>query len=57
MLRVLNQLFARLLDRFHLYVLERSFQSMETSEAKAMRLMIEDIEALKAPTNTFKEKT
>ena len=57
MLRVLNQLFARLLDRFHLYVLERRFQSMESPEAMAMRLMIEDIEALKAPQNTFKEKT
>ena len=53
----MRKLLNLLIDRFHLYVLERRFQSMESPEAMAMRLMIEDIEALKAPQNTFKEKT
>lgn len=43
----MNKLLNLLIDRIHLYVLERRFQSMETQEARAMRLMIEDIEALK----------
>ena len=46
-MRTLRQLLERLSDRFHLYVLERIFQSMETPEARAMRLMIEDIEEMK----------
>ena len=44
-----------LIDRFHLYVLERRFQSMETPEARAMRLMIEDIESLKGTGNILEE--
>ena len=56
MLKVLGQLVERLSDRFHLYVLERRFQSMEPPEAKAMRLMIEDIETLKEAGKSLEDK-
>lgn len=45
MIKVLRQLLERLLDCFHLHTLELRFQSMETPEAKAMRVAIEDIES------------
>ena len=53
----MRKLLNLLIDRIHLYVLEVKFQRMETLEAMAMRLMIEDIEALKGEQNTFKEET
>jgi len=55
-LKVLGQLVERLSDCFHLYVLERIFQSMEPPEAKAMRFMIEDIETLKEAGKSLEEK-
>ena len=48
----MRKLLNLLIDRIHLYVLEVKFQRMETLEAMAMRLMIEDIEALKGEQNT-----
>jgi len=55
-MRTLKQLLERLSDRFHLYVLERRFQSMEPPEAKAMRLTIEDIETLKEAGKSLEDK-
>ena len=40
----MRKIFKFLIDRFCLFVLELKFKSMETDEAKAMRIMIEDIE-------------
>ena len=40
----MKRIFKSLIDRFRLFVLELKFKSMETDEAKAMRIMIEDIE-------------
>ena len=43
----MTKIFKFLIDRFRLFVLELKFKSMETDEARAMRMMIEDIEGEK----------
>ena len=43
----MKRVFERLIDRFRLFVLELKFAQEETGEAKAYRIITEDIEEMK----------